>query len=62
MTEFQTGDKIVSNRFGSGKVTGPSKAVKDGVLVDFGGSHYDCIYHRITGKRIPACGNDTITK
>lgn len=59
MYKFETGDKVISDRYGCGIVTGESHA-KYGVKVDFANGPQDCVYHFVTGKRCPKCGNDRI--
>ena len=62
MSEFTLGERVVSDRYGPGMVTGESSKVRDGILVRFSAEEYDHIYNRFTGKRLPLCGSDTITR
>ena len=53
------GDRVISDRYGPGKVTSDS-TVPGCVDVYFSADNYDCIYNRFTGKRYLKIGHDTI--
>lgn len=52
-------DKIISDRYGPGTVTGDA-SVPGCVDVSFSGVNYDCIYNKHTGKRYLMIGHDRI--
>jgi hypothetical protein len=60
MPNFNPGDRILSNRYGNGYITGPS-ARPGYVLASFDGV-YDNQYNAETGRRFGACGTDRIVK
>jgi hypothetical protein len=60
MPNFNPGDLVASDRYGNGKVTGPSARIGY-VLASFGET-IDNQYNAETGRRFGACGTDTIVK
>jgi hypothetical protein len=59
--KLHKGDKIISNKYGPGVVTGES-VCEGGVTVDYPKGLSDCVYHKNTGQRHPKCGSDQIER
>lgn len=61
-SRFKPGDKVISDRYGLGRVTGLSAARAGVVLVTFADGQHECAYDDYTGNRLPRFGHDTITE
>ena len=61
MADFIPGDKVVSDKYGAGRITAYSKVIDEAVLVTFGPDQIDNAYDPHTGHRLPRFGSDVIT-